>query len=101
MLNLPPRMKFYSVPALYLNSCKLKYVEKFKYLGHIINEKFNDDDDIDRERHKLCIRGNILVRNFNFCSQEIKNFLFKTYVYPMYCSALWHNFHCENLTNFP
>ena len=90
-------MKFLRVPSLNLNGCKLKYVEKFKYLGHIINDKFNDNDDIDRERQRLCISGNMLVRNFNFCWQEIKTFLFKTYVYSMYCSALWSNFHSENM----
>ena len=32
---------------------KLEFVTKFKYLGHIINIKLSDDDDIEREIKNL------------------------------------------------
>jgi len=32
-----------------LNRQKLIFVGKFKYIGHIINDKLNDNDDIQHE----------------------------------------------------
>ena len=97
MVILPPRMKFETVPNLYLNNCILNFVDKFKYLGYILNKEFTDDDDIRRERQRLCIRGNMLIRAYNFCSLEVKYFLFKTYMYSFYCSSLWSTFNVESL----
>ena len=62
-----------------------------------MNAKFTDDDDLIRERQKLCARGNMIIRGFHFCSLEIKLFLFKTYMYSLYCCSLWAKFNAENM----
>ena len=36
-------------PPFTLCGIKLKFVTNFKYLGHIINNKLSDCDDIERE----------------------------------------------------
>ena len=36
-------------PPLRMNDTELKFVKEFKHLGHIINNDFNDNDDIKRE----------------------------------------------------
>ena len=36
-------------PPLRMNGTELKFVKEFKHLGHIINNDFNDNDDIKRE----------------------------------------------------
>ena len=34
------------VPALYVDNCKLKFVEVITYLGVMINEEWNDNDHL-------------------------------------------------------
>ena len=81
-----------------------KYLEKLNLIKTEIEcmnknlfTQFTDDDDIRRERQRLCIRGNMLIRAYNFCSLEVKYFLFKTYMYSFYCSSLWSTFNVESL----
>ena len=76
-------------PNVYLNNQVLTYVSSFKYLGHIITDTFTDDDDIERERRNLSIRGNVLIRKFGYCSEEVKCFLFRSFCYQLYTCALW------------
>ena len=77
---------------IYLNNQSLSYVDKFKYLGHFISEGFTDDEDIDRERRNLAKRGNVLIRKFMYCSDEIKCLLFRSFCYQLYTCALWSKY---------
>ncbi|XP_061704060.1 uncharacterized protein LOC133515529 [Cydia pomonella] len=61
-----------SVPAVYLNGSKINVVKQFKYLGHLLTEWLRDDDDIERERRALAVRGNMLARRFSKCSKDVK-----------------------------
>ena len=79
-------------PNIYLNIQSLSYVDKFKYLGHFISEGFTDDEDIDRERRNLAKRGNVLIRKFMYCSDEIKCLLFRSFCYQLYTCALWSKY---------
>jgi len=36
-------------PQFHLAGCKLSFVPNFKYLGHIIDNRLQDDDDVYRE----------------------------------------------------
>ena len=85
----PPRCKLQARPNIYLGRIMLSYVEKFKYLGHIITCDLSDDDDIDRERRSLAMRGNVLIRRFSMCTNEVKFRLFRTYCYQVYGCQLW------------
>ena len=52
-------------PAFLLNGNTLQYVSEFRYLGHIVNNIFSDDDDdIKPEIRNLFIRTNILVGRY-------------------------------------
>ena len=57
-----------SFPAFTLCDNSLLFVNKFKYLGHIIENSFSDDSDINREIKMLFTRTNILCRRFKRCS---------------------------------
>ena len=57
MLIPPSRYKFETKPNVSLGTVLLSYVEKFRYLGHIINDEISDDSDIDREKRNLAIIG--------------------------------------------
>ena len=77
------------LPSIYLENSKLTYVENFNYLGHTINSKFSDDEDIRKETRKLCVQGNTIIRKFKFCNVDAKCCLFKSFCYSVYCSSLW------------
>ena len=55
-----------------LKSNVLPYTTKCKYLGHIINNKLTDDDDIARQKISFHAHANVLARKFRFCSSGIK-----------------------------
>lgn len=80
------------VPPLLLNDVALKRVPKFKYLGHIITEDLKDDEDIQRERRALSVRGNMLAHRFKRCTVPVKITLFKAFCQSFYTCALWTNF---------
>jgi len=71
-------------PQLTINNVALKFVSEFKYLGHIINNSFSDDDDIKREIRNLFMRSNVLIRRFNKCSTSVKLQLFKSFCLCLY-----------------
>lgn len=75
-----------------LSGNNLEFVQNVTYLGHIITHDLCDDDDIDNQRRKLCIRSNVLIRRFNRCSDSVKCTLFRSYVTPLYCCSLWHDY---------
>jgi len=52
-------------PPLSINDIDLNYVAQFKYLGHMINNDFIDNDDIKRETGNMFIRSNILIRRYS------------------------------------
>lgn len=77
----------------YMSSAKLSeytliFVERFTYLGHIINQKMTDDYDIDKQATKLMVTGNMLLIRFSLCSQEVCVVLFRSYCYSTYCNSL-------------
>ena len=50
---------------------KLKFVTNLKYLGHIINNKLSDNDDIEREINNSFVRCNMLQYVFYCCEVSI------------------------------
>ena len=64
-------------------------VDNFKYLGHILSNNMKDDKDIERQRRKIFIQGNTLIRKFYMCSIEVKIELFRSYCSSLYTSQLW------------
>ena len=87
-----------SRPDIYFCGTVLEYVEKFTYLGHVIIEDFNDDEDVKKETRNLCARGNALIRTFYFANFDVKIRLFTTYCFSFYCSPLWNNFRVATLS---
>ena len=67
-------------------------VPSVKYLGHYICEDLKDDIDINRQCRQLYAQGNMLVRKFNMCSNDVKSYLFQTYCSPMYTAQLWWSY---------
>ena len=58
-------------PRLTLAGCEQSYVDKLKYLGHIIKKDLSDNSDINREIKCLYTRTNIMMRRFHRCSVRV------------------------------
>ena len=54
-------------------------MSEFRYLGHIINNRLTDDDDINCEIRNMFTCKNVLLRRFSKCSVSVKITLFKSY----------------------
>ena len=55
-------LKDIPVPNFMLNGVAIDKVSNCKYLGHCINDKLIDDDDMARQRKQIYAQGNALVR---------------------------------------
>uniref|UniRef100_A0A8C6LZR9 Reverse transcriptase domain-containing protein n=1 Tax=Nothobranchius furzeri TaxID=105023 RepID=A0A8C6LZR9_NOTFU len=49
----------------------LPVTDKYKYLGHFINDELADDDDIDRQCRRMYTQANMLVRRFSMCTNAV------------------------------
>ena len=47
--------------------------------------------DVSRQTRKFYAQANMLLRNFRYCSNEVKCSLFKSFCTNMYCCPLWFN----------
>ena len=77
------------VPDIMLNNKLLSFVSSYKYLGIIVHEKLDDEEDIMRHVKSLYARGNMLISRFRKCSDEVKTKLFKSFFSNAYGSHLW------------
>ena len=76
-------------PIVTLNERNLEYVDKYKYLGHNLCADLSDDCDVGEQLRKLYTIGNVLIRKFRFCHDNVKCELFRVYCSALYCSSLW------------
>ena len=79
-----------SFPNIVMNGEILAKVEKVKYLGVILNENGLDvHDDIDRISTSFLKQFNAMYSKFNFVSNDIMYFLFKSYTSSFYGIDVW------------
>ncbi|XP_026745431.1 uncharacterized protein LOC113506790 [Trichoplusia ni] len=78
-----------NVPPVWIGGQRVKVVERFKYLGHILTSDFKDDADIDRQRRALSVVGNMIARRFFKANTQTKVHLFRTYCQSFYTCQLW------------
>ena len=88
----PRNLSDLHVPNLYLNNVNLEFVSGAKYLGVLISDKLNDDDDIFRQVKSLYARGNVLISRFRCCSDDVKLKLFRYFISNSYGCHLWANY---------
>ena len=55
-----------------VNGVPIDKVSNCKYLGHCINDKLIDDDDMARQRKQIYAQGNALVRKFYMCTETVR-----------------------------
>ena len=88
----PKLRKHISVPQITLNGKCLKWTEEHSYLGVLLRDDFTDVSDMNRQLRSLYTQGNILLRKFKKCSDDVKCQLFRSYCTNLYCASLWCNF---------
>ena len=78
-------LKGCTIPNFNLNGVILHVVASYQYLGHYITDDLSDDDDTNRQRRTLFVKGNIILRKFNNvflgCETHTLSYLLFTYVY--------------------
>ena len=57
-----------------------------------LKKSWSDDQDLNRQMRSLYIRCNTLIRNFSYCTNEVKIQLFRAFCSNMYCAPLWCNY---------
>ena len=69
----------------------IDFVHETKYLGVIINSSMKTSSDVVRQTRKFYAQTNMLLRNFRYCTNDVKCTLFKSFCANMYCCPLWFN----------
>ena len=84
-------LKLNFVSKIQFGNCVIDYwyVEKVKYLSFLLTCDLRDDADM--YRHLLYVYGtaNRLRSKFFECSKNVKNYLFRTFMYSFYGSSIW------------
>ena len=72
-----------------LSGNSIDYVHKTKYLGVLLSSDTKTSIDVCRQTSKFYAQANTLLRNFRYCSDDVKCMLFCSFCTNMYCSPLW------------
>ena len=75
----------------------IEYVHKTKYLGVLLCSDIKISIDVCPQRSKFYAQANTLLRNFRYCSNNVKCMLFRSFCTNMYCSPLWYNSILSNI----
>ena len=97
MSIIPKSLKGLRIPNIQLNGKCLKFIHQKKYLRVLFTEDTKDNLDMARELRSVYCRGNILLRRFKKCREDIKLDLFKSYCTQLYCNALWCNYKRDSI----
>ena len=57
----------------------------------MINSSLKTTIDVKRQTRNFYSRANLLIRNFRYCTDNVKCYLFQSYCTSMYCCQLWFN----------
>ena len=72
-----------------INKCCIEFVSSYKHLGHVINNRFNDDDDLYDKRASFIGQANNVICYFNKLSADVKQRLFNSYCTSFFGCELW------------
>ena len=92
----PKWLKNITIPNMFLSGNIVNITSNHKYLGMYIMDSLNDEMDMKRQLRSIYARGNVLIKQFRQCSEDVKIKLFKAYCSSFYCLALWNRFTVAN-----
>ena len=88
------------ITDLFLYSKAIDFVQETKYLGIMLNSQLKMSIDVSRQTRKFYARANMLLRNFRYCSVDVKCMLFRSHCTNLYCCPLWFNSTSSNIKKF-
>ena len=77
--------------TVFFSGNQVDFVQEVKYLRVSLNPSTKTSIDVSRQTRKFYAQVNMLLRNFWYCSNEVKCSLFKSFCTNMYCCPLWFN----------
>ena len=75
----------------FISGTMCEFANEVKYLGVMINSSLKTTIDVKRQTRNFYSRANLLIRNFRYCTDNVKCYLFQSYCTRMYCCQLWFN----------
>ena len=66
--------KHCGLPVIYLGNCVCQFVKEVKYLGVMIHSSMKTTIDVARQTRKFYMQANLLLRNFRYCSDDVKTY---------------------------
>ncbi len=79
------------LPTISLNGKPIDFTHEVKYLGVLLQSNLKTTIDVARQTRKFYMQSNLLLRNFRYCTDQVKCTLFQSYCTNMYCCPLWYN----------
>ena len=83
--------KHCGLPVIYLDNCVCQFVKEVEYLGAKIHSSMKTTIDVARQTRKFYMQANLFLRNFRYCSDDVKCTFVQSYCTNMYCCQLWFN----------
>ena len=72
-----------------INDNDIEFVDNYRHLGHVINSKFDDCDDIYDKRASFIGQVNSLLCYFRKLNGAVRYRLFQSYCMSLFCCELW------------
>ena len=73
---MPEKLKIKPGTSVMMNGTVIKMLSSCKYLGHMITDGLDDNEDIKRQLRTFYGEANMLLRTFNYCSADVKKMVF-------------------------
>ena len=89
---MPQKLKIKPGTSVMMNDTVIKMESSCRYLGHMVTDGLDDNEDIKRQLRSFYGKANMLLRTFNYCSADVKKKqLFSSYCGSLYTCHLWWN----------
>ena len=86
--------------TVFLSGNHIGFVQEVQYLGVLLNPTMKTSIDVSLQARKFNAQANMLLRNFRYCSNEVKCNLLKSLCTNMYCCPLWYNSTSSSVKNY-
>ena len=67
------------LPTISLNSNRIEFTHEVKYLGVLLSSCMKTTIDVSRQTRKFYMQSNLMLRNFRYCTDQVKCTLFQSY----------------------
>ena len=74
--------------TVFLSGNQIDSVQEVQYLWVLLNSSMKTSIDVSRQTRKFYRQANMLLRNFRYCSNEVKCSLLKSFCTNMYYCLL-------------